>query len=281
MKRLYHLLRLLRPQQWYKNLLIFLAIIFSNNLFNSNLLKLTLIGFVALCSVSSANYIINDIKDIKRDRLNPEKKNRPLASNKISKFEAILTAIILLALSIYLAKNFNFLLIIGILFVLTQFYTFGLQNIIFLDVILISINFLLRAISGALIINVEISPWLVLGVFFFAFFLAVGKRYSEFLFLKNKYRKVLKEYDKKTLNSLLIISTTLLLICFSLFTFLSEHNNLVWTTPLFLFLVLRYYYLIKKGSSIARNPIKAIADKQLAIGSFALTITFFIILYVL
>lgn len=279
MKKLLYLLQLTRPWQWYKNLLIFLAIIFSGNLFNILLLSQTLIGFLALCAISSANYIINDLFDIEHDRNNPEKKHRPLAANKVLKYEAISIAILLIAISIALALllNTKFLAIIITLFLLTKLYSFKLKNIIFLDVILISINFLLRAIAGAVIIDVYISPWLISGIFFFAFFISVGKRYSELSYSKKNIRKVLEKYDQKTLNSMLMISTTLLLICYSLFAF--THKYLIWTMPLFLFLILRYHHLIKEGSYLARHPENIYKDTQILIGSIIFILATLIILY--
>jgi 4-hydroxybenzoate polyprenyltransferase len=279
------LISLMRVRQWYKNLLIFLAIFFSSNISNYEHLYITIIGFFALSFVSSANYIINDLIDIKKDQLHPEKKFRPLASGKIKKSVAVILAFLLIIISLFIAYNLNiqFLGIVVLMFVITQIYTFYLKKIVFADILTIAILFVVRALSGAVLIDVQISPWLVLCPFFLSLFLSVGKRHSDILLMKEKSaktRKVLKDYSQKLTESLMIISTTLLIISYALYSFLSEHQNLLYTLPFALFVIFRYYQLISNGSVIARHPEKVIKDKAIIMGILLWVIITAVMIYV-
>ena len=264
-------LNLARVRQWYKNLVIFLALFFSGNLFSVELISLSALGFLALCLVSSGNYILNDLADIKKDQNHPEKKYRPLAAGKINPVSAVFLALLLFLLGISLSVwlGSSFLIIVLIIILLTQTYTFLLKKIVFADILTIASLFVLRAISGAQVIDVKVSPWLILCPFFLSLFLSVGKRYADLSFLKTKAfstRETLEVYTQNLTNSLMLISTTLLIISYALYSFLSEHQNLLYSLPFALFVIFRYYYLISQGSLIARHPEQFIKDRSLIIG---------------
>lgn len=280
MKMIKQFLKLSRPHQWYKNLLVFLALIFSGNLFDLEPLFLTLSAFIILILVSSANYAINDILDFKKDRANPEKRKRPVASGKIRAWQALLFASILVFLSLFfsLIINTGFFYSVLALFLLTLFYSLLLKKIFLLDIIAISMNFVIRAVAGAVVISVFVSPWLVAGVFLFAFFLVAGKRHGE-ASAKNaeRHRKVLKYYTRK-FTAALICSLGAILIVAYLFFSLREHFNLIWSSPFFAFLVMRYVQLTKKPE-IAANPEKAFSDKWLIAGSIMFITLSLLLLY--
>ena len=261
-------MKLMRPQQWYKNLLIFLPIVFAGMLFQTVPLVLTLLGFVSLCLVSSANYIFNDIIDVEHDRRNAEKKHRPIASGKISIVEGAVFAKILLVLALLLALYLGlaFFGTILFLFSFTLLYSAVLKKEIFLDLIAIGINFVARAASGAFIIDVRISPWLIICVFFLSFFLSTAKRHAEVMRLGKKaklHRKVLGEYTQQLTTTLMIMATTILIIAYSLYSFLSVHPKLFITLPIAWYVILRYFQLTQQGSVIARHPEKVISDIRL------------------
>mgnify|MGYP000592537404 CR=1 FL=1 len=276
---------LIRVKQWYKNVVVFIPLVFAGKFLDLKALILTLIGFFALCLVSSSNYIINDLKDIEKDRRHPEKKFRPIASGKVKKWEAIIICSALLAASIFISVklSISFFLCVVAIFVLTQGYTFYLRNEQFLDIIMIAINFVIRAVSGAFIINVRISPWLILCTFFLSLFLSAGKREADIRLLKDKavfHKRVLKDYNIQITNALMIISTSALILSYALYSFLSIYPMLIYTIPFALYAIFRYLYLVYSGSEIGRHPEKAILDKRLLIGSFLWLISiFFIILY--
>jgi len=264
-------LKLIRVRQWYKNLVIFLPLFFVRHLFILPELKITILGLICLCLASSANYIINDIIDLKKDQLHPEKKNRPLAAGLIEKSSAIFLAFSLFVLSLGTAYYLNIYFFYSLtgLIVLTQIYTLLLKQIIFADILTIAALFVIRAVSGTWLIQAKISPWLILCPFFLSLFLSVGKRHSDLLLLKDKAvetRKVLQEYTLELTHALMIISTTLLIISYALYSFLSEHTNLLYTLPFALFVIFRFFSLINKGSEISRHPEKVIQDRAMIIG---------------
>jgi len=261
-------LKLVRVEQWYKNLVVFLALFFSGNLFSVSLMYTSFVAFIALCLVSSAGYIMNDIVDRKNDALHPLKKNRPLASGMIGVVEGVILAILLLIAGggVGLKIGADFFLILSALFILTLMYTFLLKKIMFADVLTIATLFVLRAISGAIAINVRISPWLVLCPFFLALFLAVAKRQADLLLLGKKAgqtRAVLEHYTLEITRALLIISTTLLALSYALYSFLSEHGNLIYTLPLALLVIFRVYYFTTLEERFSGQWLK---DKTLLIG---------------
>ena len=259
-------LELLRVKQYYKNLIIFLALIFLGKEITLETIILTFIGFITLCLISSSNYIINDILDKEKDKLHPKKCNRPIASNYYSTtyagIIAIITAIASLSISFFISEKF-FLLILAIFF-LTLFYSLKLKEEIFLDITLISTNFVIRAISGIIIINARLSPWLILCTFFLSFLLATGKRINEFNYSKD-HKVVLKSYTKNLLDKLLIIATTILILSYSLYSFLSIYPLLIYTIPIPTYIILRYLYLIESNSNIPGELENFYKDKQLVI----------------
>ncbi len=279
-----NLIKLIRVRQWYKNLVIFLPIIFSNLLLDPRLLVLTIFAFISLCFISSSNYIINDIVDIKSDRLHPEKKDRSIASGKISITTGIFLSIIFIIFSFAIAfmlPRFFLYSVLG-LFVLNFIYSIFLKNEPFLDIIMVAINFVIRAISGVFVINREISPWLILCPFFLALFLLIGKREADIKFLKEdayKHKEVLRFYSPEITNNLLTISTTLLIISYSLYAFLSGRILLLITLPVAIYVIFRYLYLIYSGSIIPRHPEKMYMDIRLLIGSLLWIFMIILILY--
>lgn len=264
-------LQLIRIRQWYKNLVVFLALFFSGNLFNLPLVYLSIMAFFSLALVSSANYIINDLVDLKRDALHLEKKFRPLASGKIKKNTAILLAAILLCFGLLIAINLTstFIYLVLLLILISQAYNFFLKNLVFADILTIATLFVIRAIAGAVAIEVKVSPWLILCPFFLSLFLSVGKRQAELQLLQENAkatREVLPDYNPALTNSLLIISTTLLITSYALYSFLSTHPNLLYTLPFALFVIFRYYYFITANSVIARHPERIVGDKAIILG---------------
>ncbi len=277
-------IRLIRVRQWYKNWVIFLALFFVGQFFSLTDLALTIAGFFALALVSSANYIINDIIDRDKDRNHPEKKNRPLASGRVSVGHALWLSIILLMLGGIIAWNLqpSFFIILMLLFTLSQGYNVMLKNIVFADILTIATLFVLRAVAGAVLLQVKVSPWLILCPFFLSLFLSVGKRHADVKLLEEKAeqtRKVLKDYNEGITSALMIISTTLLIISYALYSFLSDHKNLLFTLPFALFVIFRYFSFVYSGSVVARHPEKIFFDRPIMVGVLLWGLMTFVILY--
>ncbi len=270
------IIKLLRPFQWYKNLVVFLPIIFGQRLNDVHALWLTILGYVALCFISSANYVINDIVDYKHDRVHPEKKSRPIAAGRIKIWQAIIVSICLVISSLLISLKISviFTIFVALLFFLGQLYSLWLKKEIFADILLISVNFVIRAVSGAYIITfntvpyIRISPWLILCPFFLALFLATGKRAADLRMLGSeatKHKKVLAAYTPPVIKTLVEVSTTLLIISFSLYVFFSEFQGLFISLPFAIYAILRYSLHIEEGDIIARKPYLFFKDIKLLV----------------
>ena len=262
--------KLLRPQQWYKNLLVFLAVVFARRLYDLAAIEQAAIAFVSFCALSSATYIINDYADRHKDRLNPEKWNRPIASGAVSIPAALLIALILIVIGFGLALLLPtaFLYMALMYFVLSQLYTVWLKHEAFADILTIATNFVIRAVAGAFAISVPISPWLILGVFFMALFLLLGKRRSEIALLKDKaalHRKTLNAYSLEIVARLSAVATTSLVLSYTLFVFFGQHHLLYITLPVALYAIFRYDGLISSGSKIARHPEYVFMDTRIIV----------------
>ena len=248
------MLRLLRPRQWTKNLLLFAALIFAKELFNGDAALLALLGFAAFCLASSSVYVINDLLDAELDRSHPIKRNRPIASGAVSPGRAAGVAVVLtitsLTLAFWITPAFGVSVVLYI--VLTHFYSLVGKNVVILDVLLIAFGFVIRAIAGALAISVPISDWFILCAAFLALFMAVSKRKAELVALgedAGNTRPVLDRYTETSLNTYTAVTMAATLICYGLYV-LDFHRAtgddsrlLMLTFPLVVFGVFRYHHL--------------------------------------
>jgi 4-hydroxybenzoate polyprenyltransferase len=284
MNKLKEYIKLIRYRQWYKNLVIFLPIIFVGQLFNVDFLFKSFIGLIALCLVSSANYVINDIFDREKDKQHPEKKDRPIALGSVKTWEGVILAIILLISSLWISYklNFTFFIITLVLFVITFLYSVKLKQEAFVDILIISVNFVLRAVAGGFVLNLSISPWLILCPFFLSLFISIGKREADIILLKENavaHKVTAKYYTKPLVNALVAISTSSLIISYSLYSFLSNFKGLLLTLPFALYTIFRYLYLIYSGSEIARHPEVFYKDKRLLVGILIWVVSVGLVIY--
>ena len=244
-------IELIRAKHWIKNLLIFIPLICSGFINAENVLNL-IIGFFSFSFISSFIYIINDIKDIEKDKLHPRKKKRPLPSGKITKKRAIIIAIILLIASLsfnYIIYkeilNVSFYLLLAYM-IINVLYSMGLKNIAILDIILLATGFIIRVYYGASIINVQVSDWLFLTILNASLFLGLGKRKKELINNKDS-RKVLKEYNESFLDKFQYISLGLMLVFYSLWTIEQDIKFLSLTIPLLIIIFMKYCLIIEKS----------------------------------
>lgn len=281
------LFNLLRIKQWTKNFFIYAALIFTNNLFNPYYFLKVTIGFFLFCFTSSSLYIFNDIKDLKEDKLHPEKKLRPIASGTISIYFAYALSSFLLFSSLIgsFLLNINFFYIIVIYTLLNISYTLFLKHVVILDVFIIATGFVLRAVSGAYILNVYISPWLLICTLLLALFLALSKRRYELNFLQEatKHRKILEEYSIQLLDEMISVVTASTVIAYSLYTFTSktaaQSHNLMLTIPFVLYGIFRYLYLIHKKNLGGSPETILLKDKPLIINILLYILSIIIIVY--
>lgn len=242
------LAQLLRIKSWVKNGFILLPLFFSFKLNDLNAVLLALAGALAFCLTSSSVYIINDYMDATSDALHPRKKNRPIASGKISKKSALSIGLLCLLGALIIAKLANlplgFIAIFCGYFLLNLAYSFGLKQMSLIELMVVAINFVLRVLAGCIVISVAPSNWILVVTFFLSFLMVSVKRKSELQMLEEKaveHRKVLKTYTVSFLNMLVYISATVTIVAYLLYsidpkvTSTLHSDQLIYST-LFVFL---------------------------------------------
>lgn len=268
------LVQAMRPHQWIKNLLVFAALLFTAQFTNLSLLWHTILGFFALCFTASSVYLVNDILDRERDRHHPTKRNRPIASGRLplplAWLGAVGSATLGLGLAFWLRVPFG--VIVLVYAIQSTLYTLYLKQIPLLDVGIIALGFLLRAVSGAVLIDTSISPWLIICTFFLALFLGFAKRRHELVSLGEdavNHRGALGDYSTTMLEHLLTICLGLALQSYAIYVILSEtakaHPNLWYTLPVATYGLLRYFFVVHRYDAGGSPEKLIITDKHIAL----------------
>jgi 4-hydroxybenzoate polyprenyltransferase len=270
-------LRLLRPRQWVKNLLLFAALVFARQLFVPRSLALAGLAFVAFCLASSSVYAVNDLVDVERDREHPEKRNRPIASGAVTPGSAAALAALLTlaALGIAFAIGRGFGAAVLVYLGLSHFYSLAGKNVVVLDVMLVAAGFVIRAIAGALAIHVPYSDWFVLFTLFLAMFIAFSKRRAELLANGEgiaRSRPVLARYSERSLAAFTAASMAAAIISYSLYV-QDVHERagdaqelLPFTVPFVIFVIFRYYLLVESGRA-GEKPEEAVFQDRALLAS--------------
>jgi 4-hydroxybenzoate polyprenyltransferase len=286
-------IRLLRPADWIKNAFVFAALAFGNKMGDAHAIRLALVAFSVFCLASSAGYIFNDLLDRERDRHHPVKKHRALASGEVSPSAAVVVMIVILAVAAVMScttlpREFAWTALAYI--VLSWLYSTVLKHQIILDVITIAILFVMRAVGGAMAIQVVVSPWLLICTFMLCLFLGFGKRRCETAMIHDSsalrdHRATLVRYTPDLLNHLLSTSGGIAIITFLLYTldesskspFPNKHR-LIYTLPIVIYGIYRYAMLIESGKSTGPTDL-IINDPPLLITLLIWVLTAVTILY--
>jgi 4-hydroxybenzoate polyprenyltransferase len=253
-RRMFALIRSVRPKQWTKNLLVFAGLVFTYNLLNADMLSRVILSFVAFCALSSAGYLWNDLRDVKADRLHPIKRRRPIASGEVPPTVAVALALVLVGAGLGLALVLGrpFFLVASLYLLLTASYSIWLKHLVLVDVFGISAGFVLRAVGGAVVIGVPVSPWLYVCTVLVSLFLGFGKRRNELELMESGaagHRKNLEEYSLELLDQLILIVASVTIMAYSLYTFTAENlprdHSMMLTIPLVVYGLFRYLYLVR------------------------------------
>ena len=279
-------LKLMRVKHYLKNVLVALPVIFAGvALHPTNILK-TLIAFITFSLTSSIIYIINDIRDVEKDKKHPVKKKRPIASGEVSIKAAVILAILLfvatIAILYFSGLLFNYgVLVLLVYFVLNLGYSFGLKDIPLVDITILASGFVLRALYGGLLLNIDLSNWLFLTVLSGSFYMALGKRRNELIKLEGKEtRKVLKYYTKELLDKNMYMFLSLSIVFYSLWSTLGVDNRFFKFSSILVILILMKYSLNVEQDSLG-DPIEVIlGDKILIILAFIYAAYCFAVLYI-
>ncbi len=291
-QKLYQIIRTARPRQWLKNLSIFAAPVLAGRLFIGDTFSLSVKAFIAFCAISSGAYFLNDIVDAPKDRLHPIKKNRPIASGKLSIPLATVVSLALIAGSIiysflYLDDYFAMILVFYILLQLA--YSFYFRNIIILDSLIVASGFVIRVFAGGFASRTSVSSWLALTTIGISMLLAFGKRRSEKTILSKllgslkdgETRKTLRHYPDTLLDSMISMSAAFTIISYSLFSFMISSERvttklsiflpavlkspklMMLTIPIVIYGIARYLYVIYEKEE-GESPERALlSDKPL------------------
>ena len=254
-------IRLARPGHWIKNILVLLPVVFSLQMGNSGAWALALPAAAAFCLLSSSVYIVNDISDRDRDRMHPAKRNRPLAAGRVTASAALVEAAVFLTGGVVLAAAVrpSLAAVVGAYLLLQLGYTFLLKQWMILDVICIALGFVLRAVAGAVAIDVAISPWLVVCTFTGCLFLGFCKRCNELATFDDApaaaqdHRKTLAGYTGKLLRRLIALAGAIAAVSFLLYASSDRTRDnigtisLIFTLPLVIYAVFRFATLSIRG----------------------------------
>jgi 4-hydroxybenzoate polyprenyltransferase len=270
-----------RPREWTKNVLVFAGIVFSGHLFEPDYMLRALAAFVLFSFTASSIYLLNDLADREKDRAHPKKKHRPIASGALPAGAAV-AGIALLALPSFLAgfwlgREFGIALVLY--FAINVAYSYKLKHSVIIDVLIISLGFLIRAVAGVEALRsidpaVVLSPWLLVCTFFASLFLAVAKRRSEILLLESDagaHRASLMKYSPALIDQIMSVTVGATVLSYALYTIWPDTvakfgtDRLIYTVPFVAYGLFRYSYLVfQKG--MGGNPAETLlADRAMGV----------------
>ena len=269
----------LRPHQWTKNLMVFAATALSKHLFEWGPLEKSVLAFVIFCALSGTVYLLNDVADLERDRLHPRKRLRPIASGALSPRAAALLALVLGLASLGLSAllGLPFVLCAGLYLALNVLYSFRLKEIVILDVLSVSLGFVLRAVAGGVAIGVLVSDWLLVCTLLLAMFLALAERRHELVSLTTSatgHRKILAEYSPYLLDQMISVVTASCLTAYAFYTMAPDTvqkyrtEKLAWTIPFVLYGIFRYLYLVHQKEKGGSPTDILVTDRPLLLNVF-------------
>jgi 4-hydroxybenzoate polyprenyltransferase len=290
------LLRAMRPKDWLKNVFVFAAIAFAQDNRHGTPLwqepdRLLMVGaaFVLFCMAASAIYLINDLVDIEKDRAHPKKRNRPLASGRLSPTVARVAAVLLLLVALPLSFLIDFtdrgplqsafapydfgIVLLTYLVVQGLLYSYYLKHLVILDIFTIAAGFVMRAVAGAMVLDISITSWLLICMGLLALFLGLAKRRAELVLLEGgagEHRRILEEYSVPMLDQMLSIVTAAFIVSYALFTTTAPtlprepFPVMLITVPFVIYAIFRYLYLMYRHGGGGNPAELLLGDRPFA-----------------
>ncbi len=284
------LVKTMRPFQWSRNGIIYAALVFDGKLFNSTLFLHTTLIVICFCLASSSVYLMNDLVDIEKDRQHPRKRLRPLPSGllepRLAAVTAVLLALISLSVTTWLSGWAG--LVTAAYLVQNVAYSFYLKNVVIIDVMVLSLGYVLRVVAGVVVVSVtNFSPWLYVCVTLLALFLGFGKRRHEIVLLEGEaanHRASLEHYNLALLDQLIGIVTTSTLIAYTLYSFdaktaFAGNGRMLLTVPFVFYFIARYLYLIQVRKLGGAPDELLFQDKTLLINTLLWMASVVILIY--
>jgi 4-hydroxybenzoate polyprenyltransferase len=240
-----------RPKQWVKNGLLFAALIFAGKLGDVSLWILVCTGFVAFSALASCGYLLNDLLDMKADRLHPKKSKRPLASGALPVWAGVIEMLVLLGVGVAAAASVSpFFLGVALVYLVTTLsYSLYFKHRVIVDVLVLSLCYVWRAIAGAVAIDVPVSSWLFLCTAFLALFIGFNKRKAELAHqgASGATRRNLTQYSEALLDQYQATVTGAAVVCYALYTVSGAATPwMVLTMPFVLYGLFRFIYLVER-----------------------------------
>ena len=283
-----HYIKEMRVHHYIKNLLVFVPLACSGQFFLFGKLIASIYAFLSFCFISSAIYFINDIRDIEKDRNHPTKCNRPIAAGQIPIKSAIVFTLFLIAVAIVfnvLCFNIYSSLLLLLYFAINLGYSFGLKNIPLLDIAILVSGFLIRALYGSVVTDIQISNWLYLVIISVAFYLGLGKRRNELTKQSEDTRKVIKKYPFAFLDNNMYVCMALIFVFYALWTVdektvaVYHTSGLIWTVPVVILIFMKYSLTVEGNSD--GDPVEVLIHDKVLVGLCVLyLILMFVLLYV-
>jgi 4-hydroxybenzoate polyprenyltransferase len=267
------LLRAMRPIQWTKNAVLLAALVFAERLFVASDVAIAVLAALVFCALSSGIYLLNDVRDAEQDRLHPVKRLRPIAAGDLQPGTALLAATVLLAGGLGVAWSIGPAFAgVALAYVsLMVAYSLGLKALVLVDVFAIAAGFVLRAVAGAVAIDVRISPWLLACTLLLALFLAFGKRRHELASLPDAalHRRNLESYTLPLLDQLCWLTAAATVACYTVYVVEARAGTaMILTVPVVAYAVFRYLFLMHRRGSGGRPETTLLEDWPL-LGSVA------------
>jgi decaprenyl-phosphate phosphoribosyltransferase len=278
---------LARPGQWVKNGFVLLPLFFAHAMFEPEALRGALLATAAFCLAASAVYAFNDTRDAERDRLHPDKRQRPVARGDIQPASAMVFSIVLVAMALLLgfAIGSNVAAVIAIYLIMQLAYSLGLKRIAFLDVLIVASGFALRIIAGGLAAEVPLTPWILLMGFLLALMLALGKRHGDLVHVADPAARAAAAYDLTTTERVLAGLAGAVLVAYVLYAISPDviarhgHRALVLSTPWVALGVFRYLFLVFKRGAGGDPSRLAVRDPVLLSATLGWLATLAVVLY--
>ena len=261
----------MRPAQWLKNGIVFAGLVFGGKLLQPTAVASAFLAALAFCLLSSGFYLLNDVRDRDADRLHPVKRHRPVPAGDLAPGTAVFAGVVLVVLAIagsaLLSRDLS--LVFLAYASLMAAYNLGLKEVVIVDVFAIAAGFVLRAVGGAIAVNVSISPWLLMCTMLLALLIGFGKRQHELVALDNaaEHRRNLNLYNRPMLDQAVAVTAAGTLIAYAVYTFDSEsaqyHHRMMVTIPIVAYSVFRYLYLLYRRGQGGAPETMLLTDRPL------------------
>jgi 4-hydroxybenzoate polyprenyltransferase len=285
----------MRPKQWIKNVVVPAGVVFAGRLDEPSFVLATLSAFAVFCALSSGIYVFNDVIDVEKDRLHPEKRTRPIAAGRVGVRAAVVLAVILWLVGLVAAYQLGprFTMAAAFFVGVNVLYSLWFKQKVIIDVMTIAVSFMIRAIGGVEVLRdadptIGLSAWLLLCTFFLALVMGFGKRRSELVLLQDhaaEHRSSLEQYSVPLLDAIIPMVATAAILAFSIYTIWPETvaklatDKLVYTVPIVVYGFFRYLFLIRERG-LGGNPSEILfRDRGLLVSVVAWVVAIVVILY--